>query len=108
MPLPSRPSAAKRRSFLFGRGVVGLGILVLILGIGLGLGLGLRRLYASAKSPIPSFPPASTPVPSPVATPLPGAGATGSKNREEWRLDTGQYVMDMKWDLHAKPTTRYY
>ena len=27
---------------------------------------------------------------------------------EDWRLDTNQYVLDMKWDLNAPPTTRHF
>ncbi len=82
--------------------IIATSAVVVFLGLtlGLGLGLGLTRGRAGNVPPGPSA--------AASGTPLPGTAGTGSARLEDWRLDPGQYGLDMKWDISAPPTTRRY
>ena len=106
-PPPTNAAAGKTQrpsTLLIVGGVVA--VCVVALALGLGLGLGLRNRDSSAAGPSPSATSTAPPVAS--GSPLPGSGGTGSSALEDWRLDTKEYVLDVKWDLNAAPTTRKY
>ena len=96
-PVTRETRSSKRPSVLIIAGGVVVFVLV-ALALGLGLGLGLKHRGLSS---------GSSPSPAATGPPLPGSG-NGTAAREDWRLDTRQYVLDMNWDVNAAPTTRHY